>query len=297
MVLQVQFTTHHLSEPLERNAYNLPYRFYKNPPSVLVLGAGTGNDVAAAIRNNAGKVSAVEIDPLIQGLGKKLHFEKPYDSPRVKVVINDARSFVETTNEHFDLVVFSLLDSHTTSSYYSNIRIDNYVYTVEAIQATKRLLNPDGVMVIKFFVRNPWIAGRLNALLQDVFGQPPVEVQSTSSGYATPGRFYIAGSQEHIARVLAEPSFTDYLQTQKSFETSKSSSVKRCAQLRSDSADRKVTPPAARTEKTFGRSKVPQNGANGERTIDAGGERYMLIENVTSGRGPGGGIFDRSTGR
>jgi hypothetical protein len=52
-------------EPMEWNAYNLPYHFYQDPPAVLVLGAGTGNDVAAALRNGAGHVTAVEIDPLI----------------------------------------------------------------------------------------------------------------------------------------------------------------------------------------------------------------------------------------
>src|SRR5208282_3060970 len=45
--------------------YNLPYKFYPNPGSVLVLGAGSGNDVAAALRNGAQRVVAVEIDPLI----------------------------------------------------------------------------------------------------------------------------------------------------------------------------------------------------------------------------------------
>ena len=153
-------------DPVEWNAYNLPYHFYQAPPSVLVLGAGTGNDVAGALRNGAGHVTAVEIDPLILKFGQTLHFEKPYGSPRVTTVLDDARSYVETTDERFDMVVFSLLDSHTNSSYYSNIRIDNYVYTVEALQATKRLLKPDGIMVVKFQVSTPWIAGRLYGSLQ-----------------------------------------------------------------------------------------------------------------------------------
>src|SRR5213080_4687413 len=38
-------------EPAEWNPYNIPYRFYPNPPSVLILGSGMGNDVAAALRN------------------------------------------------------------------------------------------------------------------------------------------------------------------------------------------------------------------------------------------------------
>ena len=66
--------------PSEWDAYNLPYHFYSNPPNVLVLGAGMGNDVAAALRNGAGHVVAVEIDPLIQHLGRESHFEKPYSS-------------------------------------------------------------------------------------------------------------------------------------------------------------------------------------------------------------------------
>ncbi len=210
-------------EPVEWNAYNLPYHFYRNPPSVLVLGAGTGNDVAGALRNGAGHVTAVEIDPLILNLGKSLHFEKPYDSPRVKTVLDDARSFVETTNERYDLVVFSLLDSHTNSSYYSNIRIDNYVYTIEALQATKRLLKPDGVMVVKFQVFTPWIAGRLYGLLQTVFGRNPLEVQASTSAFTTSGRFFIAGSQARIDQAMADPSLASYVQSHQNFEVAQAS--------------------------------------------------------------------------
>jgi spermidine synthase len=210
-------------EPVEWNAYNLPYHFYQDPPSVLVLGAGTGNDVAAALRNGAGHVTAVEIDPLILKLGKKLHFEKPYDSPRVNAVLDDARSYVETTNDRYDMVVFSLLDSHTTSSYYSNIRIDNYVYTLEALQATKRLLKPDGIMVVKFYVMTPWIAGRLNGLVQSVFGRAPLQVQAGADTFTTAGRFFIAGSQERIDRALAEPTLAAYVQTHQDFPMAKAS--------------------------------------------------------------------------
>lgn len=198
--------------PLQWNAYNLPYRFYPSPPSVLVLGAGTGNDVAAALRNGAGRVVAVEIDPLILRLGRQLHFEKPYESPRVRVVVDDARSYVQNSNERFDLIVFSLLDSHTTSSYYSNIRIDNYVYTLEALRATRRLLKPDGLMIVKFQLQTPWIAGRLRELLQAVFNQPPLQMQGDSlSLIANGGAFYICGSQQRIGQALLDPRLAAYV--------------------------------------------------------------------------------------
>lgn len=199
------------SVPVEGNAYNIPYRFYSNPASVLVLGAGTGNDVAAAVRNGAGRVVAVEIDPLILQLGRQLHFEHPYDSPRVETVVDDARSYIQNSHEKFNVIVFSLLDSHTTASYYSNIRIDNYVYTVEAFQAAKRLLQPDGVFIVKFWVTTPWIAARLHNLVETTFDQRPLDMNAVRSDYTTPGRFFIAGAPERIQQATRDPVVRAYL--------------------------------------------------------------------------------------
>ena len=197
---------------IEWNAYNLPYRIFPHPSSVLVLGSGTGNDVAAALRNGADRVVAVEIDPLILGLGRKLHFEQPYQSPRVTPVIDDARSYLQNSSEKFDLIVFSLLDSHTTSSHFTNIRIDNYVYTREALQAAKTHLRPDGLMVVKFWVATPWIAGRLDGLLTDTFGQPPLQVFAKKpSSYSTPGTFFVSGSQTQLAKALSDPALAAYV--------------------------------------------------------------------------------------
>ena len=179
--------------PIEWNAYNLPYRFYPAPPSVLVLGAGMGNDVAAALRNGASDVLAVEIDPLILKLGQELHFEHPYQSPKTRVVVDDARSYMQNSHEQFDLIVFSLLDSHTTTSHFTNIRIDNYVYTREAMRQARRLLRPDGLMIVKFQVETPWIAGRLHALLQEVFGAVPVQFQTEPAFFDDRGTVFRGG--------------------------------------------------------------------------------------------------------
>ena len=202
-------------DSLEWNPYNLPYRYYADPPSVLVLGAGMGNDVAAALRHGAGRVVAVEIDPLIINLGRRFHFERPYSSDRVRVVVDDARSYVENTSDHFDLVLFSLLDSHTTSSHFTNIRIDNYVYTAEALRAARRLLNPGGLFIVKFQVGQPWIAGRLQGLLRASFDQDPVEFQLEGSRTGTGGRFFIEGYGQRFARAATDPALAaESLQTQ-----------------------------------------------------------------------------------
>ncbi|MGD1028655.1 methyltransferase domain-containing protein [Candidatus Binatus soli] len=198
--------------PLNENPYNLPYRFYPSPASVLVLGSGAGNDVAAALRNGAARVTAVEIDPLILKLGRDLHFEHPYSSQRVHAVVDDARSYIENTTERFDLIVYSLLDSHTTSSYYSSIRIDNYVYTVEALRAAKKLLQPDGLLIIKFGVKTPWIAARLSGLIRDVFGDSFIHFGAAGSSYLVAGgTFFIAGSHQRLDRALSDPQLAAYL--------------------------------------------------------------------------------------
>jgi spermidine synthase len=213
--LSPEFTAGHpdlfRTVPVQWNAYNIPYHFFPEPASVLVLGAGSGNDVAAAVRNGAGRIVAVEIDPLILQIGRDLHFEKPYQSDHVTTVLDDARSYIQNSHEKFDLIVFSLLDSHTTSSSYSNIRIDNYVYTLEALRAARRLLKPDGIFIVKFWVTTPWIAGRLYSLMKTVFVQPPVDVNAVTSDYTTPGRFFISGSQERIRQALNDPALRSYL--------------------------------------------------------------------------------------
>src|SRR5579884_2517006 len=197
-------------EGVRWNPYNIPYQFAPHPDSVLVLGAGMGNDVAAALRSDPRRVVAVEIDPLIARLGEQLHFEKPYQSPRVRLVIDDARSYIQNSREKFDLIVFSLLDSHTTSSTYSNIRIDNYVYTTEALQAARRLLRADGLFIVKFQANTPWIAGRLQGLVQHVF--PGATLLSVLSGgeYGSPGSFFITGSNQRIAAALADPAVAEW---------------------------------------------------------------------------------------
>ena len=197
--------------PLEWNPYNVPYQFAVRPPAVLVLGAGMGNDVAAALRAGAEHVVAVEIDPLIADLGKHFHFEKPYQSGRVQTVIDDARSYMQNSRERFDLIMFSLLDSHTTSSSYSNIRIDNYVYTVEALERAKRLLKPDGLFIIKFQVDTPWIAGRLQGLVERVFPDNTLLRLESTAAYSTRGHFFITGSKGRMEALLADPKIAAYV--------------------------------------------------------------------------------------
>ena len=158
------------------SSYDAPYRFAAHTDDVLIVGAGAGNDAAAALRHGAERVDAVEIDPVILRVGETLHPDQPYSHAEVRAVLTDARAFLRQTKRHYDVIVFGLLDSHTEFSNFSNMRLDNYVYTEQSFREAQRLLKPDGILVLKFEVRQPWtwIGQRFYAMLDGIFGQPPV---------------------------------------------------------------------------------------------------------------------------
>ncbi len=165
--------------------YNLPYTFAA-PQRVLVVGAGTGNDTAAALRNAPGaRIDAVEIDPVIARLGSSLHPEHPYDAPNVNVVIDDARSFLQKSDERYDLIVFGFLDSHRLFSHMSSVRMDNYVYTLENFRRVKERLTDDGVAAVTFTIHEKWIADRIFTVMTEAFGHPPLVYQGDANGYGT----------------------------------------------------------------------------------------------------------------
>jgi spermidine synthase len=141
--------------------------------NVLVLGAGSGTDVAAALRHGAKHVDAVEIDPVILRLGLEMHPDHPYSDPRVTRINDDARHFLRTTNKKYDLVVFALIDSLTLQSNFSGVRLESYMFTNESFQAVKDHLEPDGLLVIYNYFRERWLVDRLANTAANVFGDEP----------------------------------------------------------------------------------------------------------------------------
>ena len=158
-----------------RDGYRAPYlRLGRKPGRVLVLGAGTGNDVAVALSENAESVDAVEIDPGIVAIGRDVHPNQPYADPRVRLHVMDARSFLESSTERFDLIVFGTLDSMTRLSALSSVRLDNFVYTEECLRAAKEHLSAQGGVALYFMVSARHIDQHILAILDRVFGRPPV---------------------------------------------------------------------------------------------------------------------------
>ncbi len=165
--------------------YALPYLFQRDLKApdgtpawsqfkrVLIIGAGSGNDVARALEwlPPDAQIDAVEIDPVIQKIGEHHHPDKPFQDPRVHVYLNDGRNFLrKAPKETYDLVLFALIDSLVLQSGYSNLRLESYLFTLESFKDVQRVLKPTGLYVVYNFFRHGWIACRIRDQLRTAFG-------------------------------------------------------------------------------------------------------------------------------
>jgi spermidine synthase len=181
--------------------YDIPFLVHPKPSTMLSIGAGSGNDVAGALRHGVESVTAVEIDPAIIAMGRQYHPERPYDSPRVRLVNDDARSFFMTCRERFDVISFGLLDSHTTTAM-TNARLDHYVYTRESLELARSLLAKGGIMVLSFEAQKPFIADRMARTLHEVFGEDPICFRVPISQFGWGGVLFIAGDLQQAHRQI-----------------------------------------------------------------------------------------------
>ena len=162
--------TKYSPSPLAAN-YSAPYGIRsKIPKKILIVGSGTGNDTAYALQRGVSYVDAVEIDPVIIHLGKKYHPQRPYQSEKVNVIQNDARNFIQHTKNKYDLIVYGLLDSHSSLSGKGGIRLDSYVYTVESFKEAERTLTEDGYISLSFNLSDAALGLKIYAMLTEAFG-------------------------------------------------------------------------------------------------------------------------------
>ncbi len=187
-VVEVNHIFHQSMAPVAQKEYfyQWPYTVFGDTfDEVLILGAGSGTDVAAALRHGAKHVTAVDIDPVILRLGAERHPDRPYSDPRVTVVCDDARHFLRTTRTKYDLVVFALIDSLTVQSSFSGVRLESYMFTKESFEAVRERLSPRGVMVLYNYFREKWLVDRLANTSAAVFGRDPL-------GHVHQDRAYLA---------------------------------------------------------------------------------------------------------
>jgi hypothetical protein len=153
--------------------YFYPYRHVTRASlnNVLVIGAGTGNDVAVALSEGARHVDAVEIDPLLPVIGRD-HSNRPYQNPRVTVHNADGREYLQNTNKKYNLIVFALPDSLVALTGQSALRLESYLLTEQSLAVAKTRLAPGGTFAMYNYYA-PFLFRRYATTLTDVYHRAP----------------------------------------------------------------------------------------------------------------------------
>ena len=139
-----------------------------------MVGAGSGSDVAIALSKGAERVDAVDIDPRIVEIGVERNPDQAYQDPRVTRHINDGRAFLEGTDEKYDLILFALPDSLSLVSGASQIRLESFLFTEEALRSAHEHLTDDGVFAMYNYYREDWLIDRLGGTVAAAFGHDAV---------------------------------------------------------------------------------------------------------------------------
>ena len=152
---------YHLKEGLRARGSGLGF-------SALVIGPGGGRDLASALVFGASRVAGVEINPIIADDVMRDRFREfsggIYTNPRVRITVDDGRSFVRRTPERYDVIQASLVDTWAATAAGAYTLTENSLYTVDAFGDYLDHLTDGGVLTI-----TRWVADglRLVSLAQE----------------------------------------------------------------------------------------------------------------------------------
>jgi hypothetical protein len=123
------------------------------PEDVLVIGLGGTPDVQTALHQGARRITGVDINattvrmaggPMADFLGR------PYDDPRVTLHLRDGRSYVRGTEQRYDLIQLSGVDTKSVLASGTLALNESYLYTQEAFDEYLAHLKDDGLLVINY---------------------------------------------------------------------------------------------------------------------------------------------------
>ena len=127
---------------LQRMLGHFPALLHPEPRSVLVVGCGAGVTAGSfVLYPEVERIVICEIEPLIPPLAAKYFGDENYGvlgDPRVEVVYDDARHFVLTTQEKFDVI--------TSDPIHPWVKGSATLYTKEYFELCKWRLNPGGLV-------------------------------------------------------------------------------------------------------------------------------------------------------
>ncbi|MEW6322807.1 MAG: fused MFS/spermidine synthase [Acidobacteriota bacterium] len=127
---------------LERMLGHIPALVHPNPRSVLIVGVGAGVTAGAlSVHPGIERIVICEIEPVVPASAQAYFAEQNhhvFDDPRVEIVFDDARHFLQTTRDTFDII--------TSDPIHPWVRGAATLYSLEYLQLVRGRLNPGGVV-------------------------------------------------------------------------------------------------------------------------------------------------------
>jgi len=129
---------------LQRMVGHLPALLHPDPKSVLGIGFGAGVSAGTFTRYpGIQKITICEIEPIIPPISTKYFAAQNYEvfkNPKTHMYYDDARHYLMTTNEKFDIIASDPLDVFVKGT--------AALYSKEYFEAVKRHLNPGGMFTL-----------------------------------------------------------------------------------------------------------------------------------------------------
>ena len=144
-------------EFLKHDVTSIPYHMKPNS-KVFIVGVGGGRDVLTALAFGNPTVRGCDINPVTVKLIQQRFREFSgglYDRPEVHIDVAEARSFIRSNTERFDIIQISLIDSWAATAAGAFSLSENNLYTVEAFVDYFDSLEEDGLLSVTRFLFSP----------------------------------------------------------------------------------------------------------------------------------------------
>jgi hypothetical protein len=143
---------------LRRSISNVGH-FLKKNHTVLAIGIGGGKDILSAKAFKARKVIGVEINPIFLEIHNK-YVDKGYtkqffNTNDAKFVVEEGRSYLEKSDNKFDMIQISLIDTWAATTAGAFTLTENNLYTIEAFKVYLEHLKDSGILSITRFIFDP----------------------------------------------------------------------------------------------------------------------------------------------
>jgi spermidine synthase len=139
---KIEASTDQQDMRLQRMLGHIPALFHPEPRSVLVVGCGAGVTAGSfLVHPSIQRITLCEIEPLIPKIVARYFGDENYDvvqDPRVRLIYDDARHYVFTTREKFDVI--------TSDPIHPWVKGAATLYTREYFELCKQHLNPGGMV-------------------------------------------------------------------------------------------------------------------------------------------------------